>query len=359
MPTSAQLNAECEEALAERPGIWESFRGARLLVTGGTGFVGRSLLELLLAANERFNFGVTVVLVTRAPGPFLANCPHLASDPAVVLQEGDVRTFAFPAGPFDFVIHAATDASRELNDGNPLRMTETIVDGTRRTLEFSAGSGVRQFLFVSSGAVYGPQRPDVMLAVEEEGARGGLDTVTPASRYGDGKRAAEQLCALYAERSGFAVKVARPFTFVGPYLPLDRHFAIGNFLRDSLAGRRIVVEGDGTTVRSYMYSSDMALWLLAVLIDGVPGRPYNVGSEEAVSIAELATLVAGRSQRPIEVEVRGRAMPGSRVDRYVPSTARARGELGLRLTVPIDEAIDRTLGWHRERGILASKESRL
>jgi dTDP-glucose 4,6-dehydratase len=147
---------------------------------------------------------------------------------------------------------------------------------------------------------------------------------------------------------GFDATRPRAFAVVGPYLPIDRHFAIGNFIRDALAGGPIVVEGDGTPVRSYLYSSDLALWLLTILVEGLPGHAYNVGSEEAVSIADLARLVAGRSGRPIAVEIRGQAAGGV-ADRYVPSTIGARNELGLRVTVPLDEAIDRTLDWHRRR----------
>ena len=170
-------------------------------------------------------------------------------------------------------------------------MMETILDGTRRTLDFSAACGCRKLLFVSSGAVYGRQPADVALLDEE--FPGGPDPTSPGSAYGEAKRAAELLCVLRGQRAGVEPKIARAFAFVGPYLPLDRHFAIGNFIGDALAGRPIVVRGDGTTVRSYMYGLDLALWLLAILVDGAPGRPYNVGSEEAISIGDLARRVAG------------------------------------------------------------------
>ena len=337
------LRAECDALLQERPGLWEAFRDARIFVTGGTGFVGCSLLELLLHAIDRYHLGARVVVLTRDPEAFLAKAPHLASHAAIGTHTGDVRTFDFPAGRFDFVIHGATAASRHLNDAGPLALMETIVDGTRRTLDFAAACGCRKLLFISSGAVYGRQPADVTLVGEEH--PGGPDPTSPGSAYGEGKRAAELLCVLQGPRSGVEPKIARGFAFVGPYLPLDRHFAIGNFIGDAMAGRPIIVRGDGTTVRSYMYGLDLALWLLTILIDGVPGRPYNVGSQEAITIGDLARRVAEICGGGSKVDVQGTLTPGDRVDRYVPGTSRARTELGLRLTVPLDAAIAQTWQW--------------
>ena len=338
------LRAECEALLQERPGLWEAFRDARIFVTGGTSFVGCSLLELLLHAIDRYHLGARVAVLTRDPEAFLAKAPHLASHPAIGMHTGDVRTFDFPAGRFDFVIHGATAASRHLNDVGPLALMETIVDGTRRTLDFSAACGCRKLLFISSGAAYGRQPADVALVSEEY--PGGPDPTSPGSAYGEGKRAAELLCVLHGQRAGVEPKIARPFAFVGPYLPLDRHFAIGNFIGDALAGRPIVVRGNGTAVRSYMHGLDLALWLLTILVDGTPGRPYNVGSEEAISIGDLARQVARACGEGRTVEIRGTPTPGALVDRYVPDTSRARTELELRPTVPLDAAIARTWQWH-------------
>lgn len=346
MPTCERLRAESEAVLRERPQLWQHYRGARLFVTGGTGFFGRSVLEALLFANERLSLGLSAVLLTRDPASFTQSVPHLAQDPAITLHQGDVRGFQPPPGRFDLVIHGAFDADRAANSRDPLRMISTIVDGTRRVLDLAETAGCRRFLYVSSGAVY---RADL----HEGGARapeavsGGDEA---QSAHACAKRMAEFLSLIKARQAGFDAMVARAFAFVGPYLPLARDFAIGNFVRDALAGRPIVVQGDGTAIRSYLYSSDLALWLLAILAEGLPGRVYNVGSEEPVTIAELAHLVASRAGGPAEVEIRGRAVAGAPVDRYVPCTDRAREELGLRVTVPLEEAIDRTIGWHREGG---------
>ncbi|MCA1826010.1 MAG: NAD-dependent epimerase/dehydratase family protein [Myxococcales bacterium] len=317
---------ELDEVVDATLPLWERLRGGRLLITGATGFFGSWLVQTFARANARLSLDARVVAVARRPGTLRG------LDPAVEPFEADVRGPRLPEGPFSHVIHAATAASAQLNDQQPLEMASVIVDGTRRILEIANGA---RFLFVSSGAVYGPQTvPQVA-----EDHQGGPDPLNPRNAYAEAKRLAELWSV-----STMPTVVARAFAFVGPGLPLDVHFAIGNFIADGLAKRPIIVKGDGSTVRSYLYASDLAIWLWTLLFDGRPGRAYNVGSEEAVSIRELAHAVGAHFAVP--VEIRGTPVPGKPVDRYVPSTRRAREELGLAQRVPLREAIRRTARWH-------------
>jgi nucleoside-diphosphate-sugar epimerase len=345
------LGDDLEDVLHRCRPLWEELRGERLLITGGTGFFGCWLLETFLWANERLALGAEAVVLTRRPGAFERKAPHLARHPAVHLIEGDVRTFPFPSEPFPYIVHAATDASAGLNERDPLAMLDTIVAGTRRVLDLALASGCRKLLFTSSGAVYGRQPPE--LAHVGEDHAGAPDPCAPRSAYGEGKRVAELLCALHAREHRLEVKIARCFAFVGPYLPLDIHYAIGNFIRDAISGKPIVVRGDGTPYRSYLYASDLAAWLWTILFEGASITPYNVGSEEAISIAELARRVGRLSSPPARVEVLGRADPGRPVERYVPSVHRAREQLGLEPSVPLDDAIARTMRWARAAGVEA------
>jgi nucleoside-diphosphate-sugar epimerase len=343
------LADDLEFVLACTEQLWEEVRGARLFITGGTGWVGTWLLESFCWANSRLDLRARATVLSRDPGAFARVAPHLASDPALTFHAGDIRNFSFPQGSFSHIVHAATESSAKLNGENPALMLDTIVQGTRRCLEFAARSGARKFLLTSSGAVYGRQPCD--LAHVPETFMGAPDPVDPTSAYHEGKRVAELQCVLLGRSAGFESKVARCFTFVGPYMKLDAHFAIGNFLRDHLKGGPIVVEGDGTAVRSYMYMADLLVWLWTILFRGVAGRAYNVGSEDAICISELAQQVAQSVEPPVGLEIRGKAAPGSpAAHRYVPDTARARTELGLQQQFPLTKAIIRTHAWFRAKG---------
>ena len=223
----------------------------------------------------------------------------------------------------------------------PLAKFENIVIGTQRTLDFAVKCRASRFLLTSSGAVYGSQPGDVSHIPDDY--RGGPEPTNPAAAVGHSKRAAEFLTAAYGQQHGLDVTIARCFSFVGRHLPLDMHYAIGNFMRDALSGRPVEVRGDGTQVRSYLYAADLVIWLLAILLEGTPGRAYNVGSEEDVTIADLAQRVARSVQPSVEVRVAGLPPLFPRPDRYVPSTERARTELGLKTLIGLDEAIARTL----------------
>lgn len=333
------LAQDLDHILAHTEGLWEELRGQRIFITGGTGFFGCWLLESFCWANDKLGLGASATVLTRDPSAFQCKVPHLAGHPAVLLHAGDVRTFHFPAGHFSHVIHAATEASAKLNAEDPLLMLDTIVEGTRRTLDFAVACGAKKFLLTSSGAVYGRQPPELTHVPEDY--VGAPDTTDPASAYGEGKRTAELLCALYRQKAGLETKIARCFAFVGPYLPLDVHFAIGNFIRDALGGGPILVKGDGTPLRSYLYAADLAIWLWSILIRGIGGWPYNVGSEDGCSVVDVANVVAAASG-DCRVGVMGR-VPGKHREAYVPSTERARMELGVDAWIDLPDAVRRTL----------------
>lgn len=333
--------AELDEVISG-VGDWEPLRGARLFITGGTGFFGMWLLESLAHANHTLKLGLSATVLTRDLASFQARTPHLQEGPFHWI-EGDVRQFPFPGGSFSHVIHGATSAKAGLYDDQPQEMLDTMVAGTQRVLDFAALAGVRRLLFLSSGAIYGVQPSDLTHIPED--FPGAPDTLDPRNVYGQGKRMAEHLCALHQKQHDIKIPIARGFAFVGPHLPLGTHFAIGNFIGDALAGRPLRVEGDGTPMRSYLYASDLAAWLWTMLLRAPGGRAYNVGSDEALSIHDLACSIA--QPRCLEIVQAKQAAPGPPPTRYVPSIERARQELGLRVRVPLAEAISRTLRWHQ------------
>lgn len=333
---------DLEHVLQHTCKYWEEARGRSFFITGGTGFFGMWLLESFCYINDVLKLNMRACVLTRNPSSFAAKAPHLASRTDLSFLAGDVRNFPFPEEIFHYVVHAGTTSSAPLE---PLEMFDTIVEGTRRVLEFAASHSTTRFLFVSSGAVYGRQ-PLEMTHIPEDYC-GGPDPMEPSSAYAEGKRAAELLCALMAERHRFAAMSARCFAFVGPHLPLDAHFAIGNFIRDALAGGPVRVGGDGTPYRSYLYSADLAIALWTILFRGASLRAYNVGSNEALSIREVAEAVKDACSIQSEVIVAQKNDGSKPPNRYVPCIERAEHELGLRPQRGLKDLIRQTVAWQQ------------
>jgi nucleoside-diphosphate-sugar epimerase len=338
-----KLEEDLRNILDQGRPLWPQLKGARFFITGGTGFIGTWLLESFVWLNEHLYLDMQAVVLTRNAEAFASRAPHLARHAGITLLAGDVRSFTFPEGRFSIIIHGATDASAKLNAEDPIRMFDTIVEGTRRTLDFAVQSGATKFLFLSSGAVYGEQPEQIQHWSESD--HNGPDCSNAGSAYAEGKRAAELLCALYAKQHGIETKLARCFAFVGPYLPLDSHFAIGNFIRDAMAKHTIQVNGDGTPYRSYLYAADLTLWLWTVLVKGKTSTPYNIGSDEAISIGDLAKLVDSTLDG-YGIDIREKPRTGALHKRYVPSVERAKMEMGLTQTVTLEQAIIKTAIWH-------------
>lgn len=298
----------------------------RLFITGGTGFFGKSILDYRMRHPEWAWAKAEWVVLSRNPEHFKAEFPALAGQGGVSFVSGDVRDFSFPNGRFDAIIHAATSAVTTLSDAE---MTSVIVDGVQCIMDFAKTSGCEKVLFASSGAVYGPQIAPVQETADCD----------PATAYGRGKLVAEKLLM----ESGLDVRIARCFAFAGPYLPRTIHYAIGNFVQNCMDGEPIVINGDGTPLRSYMDADDLVEWLFAILERGESGRPYNVGSDQAISIRDLAEMVRKVLGSKSEILVKGKPSPDVPPSVYVPSISRTRDELGLQVKIPIERAILRMI----------------
>ncbi len=339
-------NQELNHILNHTDSLWDELRGERLFITGGTGFFGCWFLESFLHVNQERKLGAKITILSRSPENFYKKMPHLRNRKELEWVQGDVSDFIFPAGNFSHVIHAATNASAEMTRKKPGCMFRPIIEGTKHTLEFANKCVAKKILFTSSGAVYGPQPADLLKIPEEYS--GGPDPLDPLSVYAEAKRAAENLCSFSLLKSTCEVKIARCFAFVGPYLPVNSHFAIGNFISDAIAGRDIIIKGDGTPLRSYLYSSDMIAWLWTILFNGKHLRPYNVGSDISISISELAELIARQQSRSITIKIMKEPDITKPIERYIPNVARAQNELGLDITIPLEQAIKKTVDFYQE-----------
>jgi len=319
---------ELESLVAGDRALFEELTSASLLITGATGWFGVWILDSLCAADDMLGLALRITAVSRDPKRFLHRFPAFAGDPRISWMQGDVRQFEPAMKEFTHIIHGAADSSQPRGAQDIGDLFGTIVQGTERVLA-AAGSKCRGFLLISSGAVYGPNS----------------DPANVKNAYAEGKRAAEMMAAIRALQ-GVPIRIARCFAFVGPHMPFDRHFAIGNFIADAVAGREILVKSDGRPLRSYLYMTDLVRALLVILNRGNVGAAYNVGSDVPISIEQLA--------RTVDRVVGGKGVsiggaPSTSAEHYVPDTERLRLELNFEPLVDLEAAISRTAAWYRAR----------
>jgi dTDP-glucose 4,6-dehydratase len=335
--------SELEEAI-RIAGDWSALDGARVFITGGTGFFGKWLLETLGEAKRAFNLDVEAVVLSRDPARFLDAMPHLRSARWLSFHRGDIASFLVPDGAFSHLLHGAASADARDYINDPPAMKRAIVEGTRHALEAMSRQTSLRMLFLSSGAVYGPQPPSLARIPDDFPLPSDPRTDTPARIYAQAKREAEMEAASSCNRLRFPCPIARCFAFAGPHLPLDRHFAFGNFIGDALAGRPIQIHGDGSPRRSYLYASELAAWLWSLALRGV-STTYNVGSDQDVSIRDLAEAVGKDASVPVHIA--GAPVQGQEPQRYVPGITKVQTQLGLVPEISVQESIRRTLAWHR------------
>lgn len=337
------FDSDIDTILSQCNSVWKVLDGKNIFITGGTGFIGRWLLESIYKANKKLNTAINVTVLTRNVEAFREKAPHLADCSNFRFTLGDVVSFKEGLSEeFDYMIHAATEASADLNEKDPRKMFDTIVNGTQNMLKFSIDQSIDKVLFLSSGAIYG-QQPWEMTHISEDW-NGSLDCRNPTNTYAEAKRSAEMICSIYAKQFGSVISIARIFSLLGPHLPIDTHFAAGNFIRDAINGKRVVVNGNGLPERSFLYPTDMVVWLLHILIERQEGV-YNVGSDESISVGNLAKLVS-ETIGSKGFEIRNENDKGWNLGRYVPDISKIRANLGVEKRVALEDAIYRTATWN-------------
>lgn len=340
-----QVRSDTSAVLKGRTELLKPLAGTHLVITGGTGFLGIWLLELIAALNADYQFNTRVTIYSRSSPDFVRRHPHLGSRKEFRFLEGDIRFLTELPHEANYIIHAAALTDRRLFASNPTAVGEVNGLGTIRLLRAaSLLENLRNLLLVSSGLVYGPQ----LLSVERinEHYSSGFPCDSANAIYAESKRFSEAFAASFVSETKIPLVVARPFAFVGPYQSLELPWAVTDFIRDSLAGRPIKIMGDGSTVRSLMYASDFAYWTLAVLVRGQTRHAYNIGSPEPVDLLSLARMITQHFIPPPDILTKV-GQSGHETTRLVPCIDKAHRELGVQLTVPLAEAIQKTINWHR------------
>ena len=310
----------------------------KLLLTGGTGFFGRALLRRWIDDEKYGTRLPDVTVLTRSPESFLVRYPEFFGKEWLRFHKGNILDYtSLPHNKtFTHILHGATESTIGPSLQN-LQQYDEIVNGTRNILDYAVKINVSRVLLTSSGGVYGPQ-PETLGEIPES-YLGIPDPLDPLSAYSMAKRASEHLCCLYNDRFGVETVVARCFSFVGQDLPLNAHFAIGNFIYDALHSDEITVAGNGAPIRTYMNQADLASWLMCILDRGIAGHAYNVGSDKGITISELAYLVRDILSPSKSVVFMDTAATFQGRNMYIPDIRLAKRELNLDVRISLNESI--------------------
>lgn len=310
-----------------------------LLIIGGTGFFGKSFLDSFRRGVLN-KWGVDkIIAMARSADQLKITAPQLLSKNVELVNADVGLTDYLPSA--DYVIHAAASTDERNYVSRPETERTNIEVGVynycRLAPKFHANSKI---VYVSSGAVYGVQSPNIPFLKEDSLSLNLEDMSIHKRSYAKAKRNSEMAIKLLSEEHGLSTSIARCFSFVGPWLPRDQHFAIGNFLKNGIEGKTIHVKATSPVYRSYMYSDDLVNWLMSIAQNASSSCDvYNVGSDYEISIIDLAKLIS----RICSVSVSSEAVCSDVVDRYIPSIEKAKTSLGLELNTDLVECISYTI----------------
>lgn len=329
-------------AIARSGADFSSLRGKRILVTGGTGFFGVWMLNALGQIMGSLGDDLEITVITRDSRTFLWHYPEFKSSRNLRFLDGDIRSIDLAGESFSHLIHMATTSANEtFSKERQINKIDLLYAGTRNLLE-QLGGDLEDMLFTSSGVVYGPPLDD---SAFHESQLTRPDNLRSDSALAYGKLLAEYLVNYFSREFGYKYNIARCFSFLGQGLPLDIHYAAGNFIADAVNSRPIRILGSGEERRSYMYIGDAVAWLLRLLVEPTDDA-YNLGSDKAMTVLELAQIVAKVVGRPDQVEVLGQPLSEGNFKRqfYVPSTNKIRSKFpGLEGWTTVSEAVGKML----------------
>jgi UDP-glucuronate decarboxylase len=335
------IKADVARAIVRSGADFSSLRGKRILVTGGTGFFGVWMLTALSQIIDALQGDLEIAVITRDSRTFFGHNPKFKLTRNLRFFEGDIRSIDLAGERFSHLIHMATTSANEtFSKERQINKIDLLYAGTRNLLE-QLGKDLEVVLFTSSGVVYGAPVADSILETQLTRP----DNLQPDSALAYGKLLAEYLVSYFSAEFGYKYNIARCFSFLGQGLPLDIHYAAGNFIANVMNDDPIRVLGSGQERRSYMYIGDALAWLLRLLVEPT-NDAYNLGSEKVMTVLELAQVVARVAGRPGQVEVLGRRLSEGNFRRqfYAPTTSKIRSRFpGLVEWTPVSEAVAKML----------------
>jgi len=307
---------------------------ARIVVTGGSGFVGSHLCDVFLARGDE------VVAVDNLSTGRLQNVAHLAEHPGFTFVRADVCDEIPVDGPVDGVFHFASPASPPEYLAVPLETLDVSSLGTRRALDLALVNDAR-FLLASTSEIYG----DPEVHPQTESYNGNVDPNAPRAVYDEAKRFAETLTATYRRLYDLPTAVVRIFNTYGPRLrPADGR-VVSNFLMQAIDGKPLTMYGTGNQTRAFCFVADEVRGIVA-LFDSDVCDPVNIGNPDEISMLELVEVV--REVTGSSSEVVFEPLPVGDPTRRRPDITRARTLLGWEPTIALRDGLAVMRDWYLE-----------
>ena len=342
------IKADCRQSLTGYIPSLDCLRGQSILVTGGTGFIGKWITEVVSVLNDEEGFDIKLYLLARDMEDYRAEVPHLAALKYVTLIEQDIRNISVLPEDVRWIINAAGSPDNRTHVSNPLKTIETFYKGTQALLDACLRlPGLNKFVHLSSNTIYGHPVTTSEKGIKENEI-GVSDSNTVNAAYSEAKRMAETVCAIYRNQQKLPVVITRPFSFIGPYQNLEKPWAINNFIRDSILNGPIRILGNENTVRSYLYGSDVACWLLMALAKGKTAATYNIGGDEAISLKDLTGKITANFHNKIDVLVKYSKAYPAQSSISIPDTSAIKKDIGVKQQISFDAALKKTIEWYRK-----------
>jgi dTDP-glucose 4,6-dehydratase len=310
-----------------------------LLVIGGSGFFGKSILSAYQKGLLE-PWGISKLFVMARNASQLKKSQSKLLAGAVSLIDSDI-TICDELPYSDFVIHAASSTDARNYSNNPEMEKNNIIAGANNYIRLAKKFHRKsKIVYCSSGAIYGQTSPDIHFISESLYKNTSINSASNKLIYASAKQNSEHFFQLLG-LSDMSVSIARCFAFVGPFLPRNQHFAIGNFIEDVVNQRPIEIKATHKVYRSYMYADELVIWLMTIAASANSSCPvFNVGSGEAVELHELAKRIACTFNLPVKSS---QIIDSEHVDRYIPDVSKAEKELGLKIKIDLDAAIKLTI----------------
>jgi len=343
------IRSDCLYSLGNSTEALEGLYNGRIGITGGTGFLGSWIAEVVGALNDQYDMRITLDLYARNINQWRCLYPHLSDRKDVRLLTQDVRSaFQFKEDT-NFIIHAAGMPSNRMHSSDPLRVYQTSVEGIKNALEAAVSlNKLARFLNVSSCLVNG--KSDLISPLREADSfafpAGHLHSI-----YADAKRSSESIASIYRNQFRLPLTTVRPFTFMGPYQQLEAPWALNAFINDAMKADAIRIHGDGGVIRSYMYGSDAAIRLLTLLVRGEDGSIYNLGGATPITHFDLAKLVSKISPLKPRIELNTDSQGHTRSDCLYPDLENINKVVGFKPVHSIEHAIERSFEWFKNKAM--------